>query len=95
MIKLGSDACPPMFSAPAIEQGSFDLSGRAAGLDRAVINLGEIEVPVAINAGRGGRSANGGLERPVVVQSAVDAGEVAGDQPRQSGRRIDLRDEIW
>ena len=29
---------------------------------------------------------------PVVVQAAVDAVEVADDQPRQPGRRVDLRE---
>ena len=58
----------------AVEEGPGNLGRRAAGLDRTVVKLGEIKVAIAIDRGRGGRAADRGLEHPVVVQAAIDAG---------------------
>ena len=75
-----------------VEQRLGGLGRRAARLGRDVIELGELEVAVAIDrrGRRRCRAADGGLERPVVVQDAVDPVDVADDQPRQPGRRVDL-----
>ena len=75
----------------AVEQGAGDLGGGAAGLGRPVVELGDLEVAVAVDARQLSRGPDLGLERPVVVQDAPDALVVAEDQPRQAGGRVDHR----
>ena len=72
---------PAVVLGAAVEQGAGDLGGRAAGLGRAVVELGDLDVAVAVDAGRRIGGPDLGLERPVVVQDAPDPLVVAEDQP--------------
>ena len=75
-----------------VEQGSGDLGGRGAGLHRTIVELGDLEVPVATASGD--RCApDRGFKCPVIIQAAEDSLVVADDDPRQPGRRVDLRDD--
>ena len=85
----------------AVEQGAGNLGGGGTGLGRTVVELGDLEVAVAVDVSQliGGRPelhARGGgpdlrLEGPVVVQDGPDPLIVAEDQPRQPGERVDHR----
>ena len=78
----------------AVEQGAGDLGGGAAGLGRPVVELGDLEVAVAVDARSWRREVpTCDLERPVVVEDAPDPLVVAEDQPRQAGGRVDHRDD--
>ena len=92
VIRVGVRGLSADVLGAAIEQGPGNLGGRAARLDRAVVNWARSRLPLRLTAGVAVELPMRGLERPVVVQAAVDPGEVAGDQPRQPGRRIDLRE---
>src|SRR5262249_26839247 len=72
----------------AVEEGAGDLGGQGAGLGRAVVELGDLEVAVALGTGGGGR-ADAIEKRPIVVENAPDPLIIADDQSWQTSRRID------
>ena len=80
-----------VLSSP-IEQSIGNLSGRIARLGRTIIELGELEIPVAVGTGREIRAPDRRFKRPIVIQDAPNPLGVAEDQTWQPSRRVGLRD---
>ena len=74
----------------AVEQGAGDLGGGAAGLGRTVVELGDLEIAVAVDARVADRVPTC-VNCPVVVQDGPDPLVVAEDQPGQTRGRVDHR----
>ena len=91
---LGSETGPAVVLGAAVEQGAGDLGGGGAGLGRPVVELGDLEVAVAVDArqlhrrsrsaSRTSRCCRGRSRRPGRCRRSAAAGRWSG---RSSWRR--------